>query len=101
MTAVGAVDFLGRRWELVPMQDVICARIVSDGVATPTVLSEQLLAKCGPLVISAEALTLSVGAREKLVDVIDLVVTDPETASLEQIREVASLARLLLHRHPA
>ena len=101
MTAVGAVDFLGRRWELVPMQDVICARIVADGVATPTVLSAQLLAKCGPLVISAEALTLSVGTREKLVDVIDLVVTDPETASIEQIREVASLARLLLHRHPA
>ena len=51
--------------------------------------------------ISTEALTLSVGAREKLADVVDLVVTNPETASVEQIREVASLARLLLHRHPA
>ncbi|QHE73724.1 hypothetical protein GFS60_07388 (plasmid) [Rhodococcus sp. WAY2] len=51
--------------------------------------------------ISAAAPTLSVGAREKLTDVIDLVVTAPETASIEQIREVASLARLLLHRHPA
>ncbi|MFE5706528.1 hypothetical protein [Rhodococcus koreensis] len=101
MTPVSAVDFLGRRWELVPMQDVICARIVADGVATPTVLSEQLLADCGPLAISAEALTLSVGAREKLADVVDLVVTDPETASVKQIREVASLARLLLHRQPA
>jgi hypothetical protein len=60
--------------------------------------SEQLLAEC-PLVISAEAPTL--GAREKLTDVIDLVVTNPETASVEQIREVASLARLLLRRHPA
>ncbi|MGW5152695.1 hypothetical protein [Rhodococcus koreensis] len=101
MTTVSAVDFLGRRWELVPMQDVFCGRIVADGVATPTVLSEQLLSECGPLVISAEALTLIVGAREKLADVVDLVVADPETASVEQIREVASLARLLLHRHPA
>nr|GLK33967.1 hypothetical protein GCM10017611_08100 [Rhodococcus wratislaviensis] len=54
-----------------------------------------------PLVISAEAPTLSVGAREKLTDVIDLVLTNPETASVEQIREVASLARLLLRRYPA
>ncbi|MFC9838891.1 hypothetical protein ACFVKB_34545 [Rhodococcus sp. NPDC127530] len=100
MTTVSAVDFLGRQWELVPMQDVICARIIADGVTTPTVLSEQLLAEC-PLVISTDALTLSVGAREKLADVVDLVVTNPETASIEQIREVASLARLLLHRHPA
>lgn len=82
-------------------RDVIYARIVADGVATPTLLSEQLLAECGPLVISAEAPALSVGAREKLADVIDLVVTAPETASIEQIREVASLAHLLLHRHPA
>ena len=101
MTTVNAVDFHGRQWELVPIQDVIHARNVADGVTIPTVLSEQLLAECGPLVISAEAPTLSVGAREKLADVIDLVVTDPETASVEQIREVASLARLLLHRHPA
>ena len=62
--------------------------------------SEQLLAEC-PLVSSAEAPTLSVGAREKLTDVIDLVVTNPETASVEQIREVASLARLHLRRYPA
>ncbi|MGW4340423.1 hypothetical protein ACWEK5_47820 [Rhodococcus koreensis] len=101
MTTISAVDSRGRRWDLVPMQDVICARIIADGVATPTMLSEQLLAECGPLVISAEAPTLSVGTREKLTDVIDLVVTSPETASIEQIREVASLARLLLHRHPA
>jgi hypothetical protein len=101
MTTVSAVDFHGRQWDLVPIQDVICARIVADSVAKPVVLSEQLLAECGPLVISVEAPTLSVGAREKLADVIDLVVTNPETASVEQIREVASLARLLLHRHPA
>lgn len=41
------------------------------------------------------------GAREKLTDLIDLVVTNPETASVEQIREVASLARLHLRRYPA
>jgi hypothetical protein len=101
MTSVSVVDFHGHHWELVSMQDDVCARRIADGVATPTMLSEDLLAECGPLMISAEALTLRVGAREKLVDVIDLVVTDPETASVEQIREVASLARLLLHRHPA
>ena len=101
MTTVSAVDGHGRQWELVPIRDVICARIIADGIATPIVLSEQLLAECGPLMISAAAPTLSVGAREKLADVIDLVVTAPETASIEQIREVASLARLLLHRHPA
>ncbi|PBC50068.1 hypothetical protein CJ179_10705 [Rhodococcus sp. ACS1] len=100
MTTVSAVDFHGRQWDLVPIQDVICAMIVADSVAIPTVLSEQLLAEC-PLVISAQAPTLSVGAREKLTDVIDLVVANPETASVEQIREVASLARLLLRRHPA
>ena len=87
MTTVSAVDFHGRQWDLGPIQDVICAMIVADSV--------------GPLVISAEAPTLSVGAREKLTDVIDLVVTNPETASVEQIREVASLARLHLRRYPA
>ena len=101
MTSVSVVDCHGRQWELVPRQNDVCARRIADGVATPTVLFEELLAEYGPLMISAEEPTLRVGAREKLADVIDLVVTDPETASIEQIREVASLARLLLHRHPA
>lgn len=40
---------------------------------------------------------LSIGARDALADVTDLVAIDPETASVDQIREVAIALRGLLN----
>lgn len=42
---------------------------------------------------------LSVGLRDNLIDVADLVASDPETASVDQIHEVAVALRGLLDLH--
>ncbi|MFE5790549.1 hypothetical protein [Rhodococcus erythropolis] len=42
---------------------------------------------------------LSVGLRDNLIDVVDLVASDPETASVDQIHEVAVALRGLLDLH--
>ncbi|MFD6518061.1 hypothetical protein [Rhodococcus sp. NPDC060176] len=42
---------------------------------------------------------LSVGLRDTLIDVADLVASDPETASVDQIHEVAIALRGLLDLH--
>lgn len=42
--------------------------------------------------------SLSIGAREALMDLADLVASDPETATVEQTRQVAISLRGLLDR---
>ena len=99
MTNVTATDRHGREWELIPMQEMVCARRVADDV---TVLdAEDLIHDHGPLLLSAGQSGFGVGTRDSLLDVIDLVVSDPETASVDQVREVATIAQRMLTARPA
>ena len=105
MTNFTATDRHGHEWELIPMRETICARKVAKETDTATVLNaDQLLTNHGPLLLSAERPIFSAGAWDSLVDIVDLVAADPETASVEQIREVASVAQLMLavtaHQQP-
>ena len=94
MTNVTATDRHGHEWELIPMQEMVCARRVADDV---TVLdAEDLINDHGPLLLSAGQSGFGVGTRDALLDVIDLVASDPETASLDQVREVAAIAQRML-----
>jgi len=100
MTNLTATDRHGHEWELVPMQEMVCGRRVAD-VDDVTVLdAEDLIHAHGPLLLSAGGSGFSVGTRDALLDVIDLVASDPETASVEQVREVAAIAQLMLAARP-
>ncbi|TSD40455.1 hypothetical protein FFI94_032670 [Rhodococcus sp. KBS0724] len=57
-----------------------------------TIVRETVDALAGPR-------RLSGGMRESLLDVADLVTTDPETASVDQIHDVANALRGLLDLH--
>ncbi|QSE88063.1 hypothetical protein JWS13_05250 (plasmid) [Rhodococcus pseudokoreensis] len=101
MTNLTATDRHGHEWELIPMRETICARKIVEKAATPTVLNaDQLLTNHGPLLLSTDRPMFSVGTWDSLVDVVDLVATDPETATIEQIRKVASVAQLMLATTP-
>ncbi|WP_249354704.1 hypothetical protein [Rhodococcus sp. USK13] len=98
MTRLTATDSQGHEWELMPTKDGVGARLIADGDQTAILQAEQLLAEHGPLLISACRPAFSMGTHEALADVVNLVASDPETASLEQVREVAAVAQLLLAR---
>ncbi|PQP15915.1 hypothetical protein [Rhodococcus opacus] len=101
MRGLTATDRHGRTWELIAIESVICALLVTD-TKTPTVMSAaHLIEAHGPIRLAPSASRLSLGARDALVDVVDLVASEPETATVEQIREVAAAAHLLLGVKPA
>ncbi|WP_009480723.1 hypothetical protein [Rhodococcus sp. JVH1] len=101
MTGLTATDRNGHTWELIAIDSVICALLVAD-TSTPTVVSAaHLIETHGPIRLSPDRCRLSPGARDALVDVVDLVASEPETATVEQIREVAAAAHLLLGVKPA
>ncbi|WP_213571379.1 hypothetical protein [Rhodococcus sp. USK13] len=96
MTGVTATDRHGRTWELIVMDGVICGLLVAD-TGTSTVMSvANLVDTHGPVRLTPAGSRLGPGSCDALVDVVDLVASDPETATVEQIREVAAAARLLL-----
>ncbi|MFD7009046.1 MULTISPECIES: hypothetical protein [Rhodococcus] len=101
MRGLTATDRHGRTWELIAIESVICAFLVTD-TRTPTVMSApDLIDTHGPIRLSPDRCRLSPGSRDALVDVVDLVASEPETATVEQIREVAAAAHLLLGVKPA
>lgn len=75
------------------------------GIDTPTVAEAAEVRQLAETIVreTVDALAwprhLSVGMRESLVDVADLVASDPETASVDQIHEVAIALRGLLDLH--
>ena len=101
MKGITATDRDGRTWELVALESVVCALHVADA-GTPTVMAApDLIDLHGPIRLAPNGHRLTVGSRDALVDVVDLVASDPETATVDQIREVAAAAQLLLGVKPA
>ncbi|MFV9454719.1 hypothetical protein ACNJ7E_14890 [Rhodococcus sp. NM-2] len=96
MTTFTATDRHGQEWELIPMQEMVCARRVADVDDVTALDAEDLIHDCGPLLLSAGHSGFGVGTRDSLLDVIDLVASDPETASVDQVREVAAIAQRML-----
>ena len=96
MTGVTATDRHGRTWELIAMDSIMCALLVADAGTSTVMSAADLIDTHGPVRLSPGGSRLSAGSCDALVDVVDLVASDPETATVEQIREVAAAARLLL-----
>ena len=93
-----AVDRDGREWALIAIDNVLKARLVR-GTATPAVLDlGELVERYGPLVLSPTRPTAA-GGFTALTDTVGLVASDPETASIEQIRQVATFAQSIVFPH--
>jgi len=93
-----AVDRDGRQWAILALDSRLTARLVR-GTATPAVLDlDELVHRYGPLVLSPTHPHVA-GEFMALADTVGLVASDPETASVEQIRQVATFAQSIVAPH--
>lgn len=91
-----ASDLEGRTWAILSVGDAMKARLLTGTAPLAVMELDELVNTYGPLILSpahAEHGFLPV------LDTADLVASDPETASVEQIRVVASVLRGILDRH--
>ncbi|MGW0022159.1 hypothetical protein ACWDUD_27930 [Rhodococcus sp. NPDC003382] len=88
-------DRQGRRWAVLTIGGTLRARLIS-GIAIPAVMDlAELIDTYGPLVMFPTRATPA-GGVEALIDTVQLVASDPETASVEQISQVAAFARSIV-----
>lgn len=98
MNHQAAIDRDGREWALIAIDNVLKARLVR-GTVTPAVLDlGELVERYGPLVLSPKRKAAACGYIA-LADTVGLVASDPETASIEQIRQVAAFAQSIVAPH--
>ncbi|MCZ1075223.1 MULTISPECIES: hypothetical protein [Rhodococcus] len=98
MNSPVAVDRDGRQWVVLALGNRLTARLVR-GTATPAVLDlDELVHRYGPLVLSPTHPHVA-GEFMALADTVGLVASDPETASVEQIRQVAAFAQAIVAPH--
>ncbi len=90
-----AYDQSGREWAVLAIDSGLKARLV-HGVATPAVMDlDELVEVHGPLIMSPTRPTAA-GGFVALTDTVGIVASDPETASVEQIRQVAAFAQSII-----
>ncbi|MFD6677289.1 hypothetical protein ACFWDA_23370 [Rhodococcus zopfii] len=90
-----AVDREGREWAVLAIDSVLKGRLVS-GTATAAVMDlVELVDTYGPLIMSPTR-PAAVGGFTTIVDTVGLVASDPETASIEQIEQVAAFAKSIV-----
>lgn len=93
-----AFDRDGREWAVLAIDGSVKARLVR-GVAAPAVMDlDELAEMYGPLILSPTRPTVT-GGFVALADTVGLVASDPETASIEQIRQVAAFAQSIVLPH--
>lgn len=93
-----AADREGRTWVILSIGNTLKVHRLSGTAPLAVMDLAELVDTYGPLVLSP---TRPAGAEEfaSIIDTVDLVASDPETASVEQIRIVASVLRGILDRH--
>lgn len=90
-----ASDRDGRQWALLTTDGVLRARLV-QGSATPAAMElAELVDAYGPLVLSPTRPAAD-GGFTAFVDTVDLVASDPGTACVEQIDQVARFAQSIV-----
>jgi len=90
-----ALDREGREWAVLAIDSTLRGRLLR-GTATPAVMDlVELVDTYGPLIMSP-ARPAAVGEFTALADTVGLVASDPETASIEQIEQVAAFAKSIL-----
>lgn len=92
-----AEDREGRTWVILGIGNTLKVHRLSGTASVAVMDLAELVDMYGPLILSP---THSAIAPEftSIIDTVDLVASDPETASVEQIRIVASVLRGILNR---
>lgn len=95
MTTI-ASDSAGRRWVIsTDASGGLCARSLPEGGDSVTSDLDQIIAAYGPLVMLPTRHAPHSGCTS-FVDTVDLVASDPATASIDQITAVALFARSIV-----
>lgn len=95
MTHQIASDRQGRQWAVVAIGSSLRGRLVC-GEAVPAVMDlADLVDMYGPLVMTPTR-PATAGGYAAIADTIGLVASDPETASVEQIDQVATFAQSIV-----
>lgn len=91
-----AVDREGRTWVILGIGNTLKVHRLSGTAPVAVMDLAELVDMYGPLILAP---THSAVADEfaSIIDTVDLVASDPETASVEQIRIVASVLRGILN----
>lgn len=91
-----AFDRSGREWTVLAIDSGLKARLVRGVATTPAVMDlDELVEMHGPLMMSPARPTTA-GGFVALTDTVGIVASDPETASVEQIRQVAAFAQSIV-----
>lgn len=88
-----ASDSEGPTWAILSIGNTLKARLLVGAAPVAVMELSELVDTYGPLVLSP---THAVDGFMPILDTVDLVASDPETASVEQIRVVASVLRGIL-----
>ncbi|WP_075836305.1 MULTISPECIES: hypothetical protein [unclassified Rhodococcus (in: high G+C Gram-positive bacteria)] len=93
-----AADREGHTWVILSIGNTLKVHRLSGTAPVAVMDLAELVDMYGPLILSP---THPAVADEfaSIIDTVDLVASDPETASVEQIRIVASVLRGILDRH--
>ncbi|TCN53477.1 hypothetical protein EV641_106121 [Rhodococcus sp. SMB37] len=90
-----ASDREGRRWAVISVGATLKGRLVG-GTATPAVMDlAELIDAHGPLIMTSARPAVT-GGFAAIADTVGLVASDPETASIDQIKQVAAFAMSLV-----
>lgn len=90
-----ACDRDGRHWVLLVTGRTLRARLVRGDGAPAVMDLAELVEAYGPLVLSPARPAVG-GGYAVFADTVDLVASDPETASVEQIDQVAAFAKSMV-----
>ncbi|ROZ52856.1 hypothetical protein EEB12_28860 [Rhodococcus sp. WS1] len=91
-----ASDLEGRTWAILSVGNAMKARLLTGTAPRAAMELDEVVNTYGPLILSP---THEGNGYVPVLDTADLVASDPETASVEQIRVVASVLRGILDRH--
>ncbi|WP_458682509.1 hypothetical protein [Prescottella equi] len=90
-----ACDRDGRHWVLVTTDGTLRGRLVRGEPDLAAIDLADLIEAYGPLVLSPARPTVG-GGYAAFADTVDLVASDPGTASVEQIAQVAAFAKSMV-----
>lgn len=91
MTDQIAFDRVGREWTVFALEGQLKGRLIQQGAAPIVCDLDELVEMHGPLVLSPTR-PAATGGFAAIADTVGLVASDPETASVEQIHQVAVFA---------
>lgn len=90
-------DHDGHHWALYARGNNLYAKRLDTGTTRTVLTARDAIDTYGPLVFTPTKPNNENTAHDAFLDTLDLVSTDPETASIEQVTEITAYLHALLH----